>query len=247
MTPILLLHGFTGTASSFEGIRAALPAGSPVLAPALVGHGTPPTAMHVTTFEGEVDRLEALLPASGPALVVGYSLGARLAFGLLARHPRRVRGLVAISGSTGLPSEEERTARRRHDEALAALLEREGLEVFLRHWEAQPLFDTQRALPEAIRAAERARRASHTAQGLAHSLRSTGLAQMPDYRDALSAREHPVELVCGASDARFCGLANAVAARLRRAQVTRVPGAGHNPLIEAPQAVEQCIRRVLSA
>ena len=163
MTKVLCLHGFTGGASSFDEVRAALPQGTPISTPVLVGHGAPPTAPGVASFDGEVDRLAAMLDHHDPPVVVGYSLGARLGFGLLARHPRRVRALVAVSGSAGLSSEAERRDRRRRDASLIALLERDGLAAFLRVWEAQPLFDTQRALPDSVREEERARRSTHTA------------------------------------------------------------------------------------
>lgn len=247
MSVVLLIHGFTGAPSSFDAVVRALPAGVRVVAPLVVGHGAPPTALDVQSFEAEVDRLAALLPPEEPAVVAGYSLGARLAFGILAKHPARVRALVSVSGSTGLANAEERAARRESDRALAERLTRDGLEAFVEHWEALPLFATQAKLPASLRAAERVRRLSHTAAGLAHSLRCTGLGEMPDYLPALARLPRPVELLAGELDAKFRALALGIAGALTNARATFVPGAGHNLLLEHPVAVAEAIVRGLAS
>src|SRR6266511_4558074 len=56
--------------------------------------------------------------------------------------PELVRALVLIGASPGLDDPVERAARQASDDALAAELERVGLERFLDHWLAQPLFTT---------------------------------------------------------------------------------------------------------
>ena len=83
--------------------------------------------------------------------VAGYSLGARVALGLGLRAPERVGRLVLESGSPGLRRRRERGERRRDDAALAEVIERDGLEAFVRRWEALPLFDGLRRLPEELR------------------------------------------------------------------------------------------------
>lgn len=247
MAPLLLIHGFTGAPSSFDGVLSRLPAPrTTIAAPFVTGHGAPPAALESDRFEAEVDRLAALIPAGERAVVVGYSLGARLAFGVLVRHAHRVRSLIAISGSAGLASEAERTERRSRDHALARKLESEGLEAFVRFWEDQPLFASQRALDPALVAAERSRRLAHTAAGLAHSLRTTGLAEMPDHAPALARVDRPVELLAGGLDARFCTVGRALERTLPRAHLTVVPDAGHNLLLERPEAVAAAITRGLA-
>jgi 2-succinyl-6-hydroxy-2,4-cyclohexadiene-1-carboxylate synthase len=88
-----------------------------------------------------------------------------------------------------------------------------------------------------VQAAQQAVRRRHSSQGLAQSLRVLGLAQMPDYGPALPALDLPVRLVVGALDEKFGLLAARAAARLPRAEVVRVPGVGHNVLLEAPDAL----------
>lgn len=242
MRQILLLHGFTGAPSSWEAVERELPSDVRVLAPRLTGHGVPPTALEIQSFDQEVDRLAAAL-APGAWEVAGYSLGARLALGLLVRHTQRFVRAVLVSGRPGLETPEEREARVASDEALALALERDGLEVFLNHWERLPLFASQRLLPGELRAAERVRREGHEASGLAHSLRVTGLGRMPSYWNELGRLALPVEVLAGALDSTFCALGEAVVGKLPNARLSCVGNAGHNLLLERPAEVARAIAR----
>lgn len=245
MTTLLLLHGFTGCPSSWDAVRRELPGGLSLVCPVLVGHGSSPAAPEVESFEAEVDRLA--LAADGPLVVAGYSLGARLALGLSIRHRQRVRAAVLVSGSAGLEQASDRDQRVRDDEQWAVSLERDGLEAFVDRWQVLPLFATQRALQAELVEAERRRRLSHTAAGLARSLRVTGTGRMPSYASHLRRLDCPVELVSGALDAKFRAIGRELVEELPRARLTLVPAAGHNLLLERPDAVAAAILRVLAS
>jgi 2-succinyl-6-hydroxy-2,4-cyclohexadiene-1-carboxylate synthase len=158
-----------------------------------------------------------------------------------------VRALILISAGFGLADPKARAERRERDRALGELLRGAGLQAFVDAWEDQPLFATQRSLPAALREAERERRLGHSAEGLAHSLACTGLAEMPDYHARLHELDLPVELICGADDRKFCDAAESVVSQLPRGRFTRVERAGHNLLLERPDAVEAAILRGLSS
>lgn len=245
MSSVVFFHGFSLGPESLDPVLEGLPPIPLVRAPILAGHGSPPRAPEVHDFEAEVDRLADLLPDT-PPLLVGYSLGGRLAFGLLLRHPKRVRAAVLVSTQPGLDDPAERAERREADERWAALLEREGLEAFIARWEDQPLFDTQTALPPGRREALTAERRRHTAEGLARSLRVTGLGSMPSYWPRLGSIETPVEILAGSADSRFCALGQAIVETLPTAKLTVVPDAGHNLFLERPGEVKKAILRGLS-
>ncbi|HWA75007.1 MAG TPA: alpha/beta fold hydrolase [Polyangiaceae bacterium] len=242
MANLLLLHGFTGAPSSWDTVVAALPGCHPVM-PWLTGHGSPPAALERDTFEGEVERLLLLAPAE--CVLAGYSLGARLALGMLARAPNRFSAAVLVSGSPGLADESERALRRQRDAAWCDVLSRQGLAAFVERWQGEPLFASQTGLPERTRAAERERRLGHTAAGLCHSLRVTGLAEMPSYWPALSRINCPVSLLAGALDRKFCDIAAGVVRKLPNGYFAEVPEAGHNLLLERPEAVASAIAKGL--
>lgn len=194
-------------------------------------------------FDREVDRLAALAAARGfgRMVVAGYSLGARLGLGLAVRHPARVASAVLIGGRAGLTDAGARQARIAADRRLAAALERDGIEAFVRHWEALPLFASQAALPAAVRASQRRRRLAHRPAGLARALRRLGLGTMPDYGPALDTLRCPVRLLVGGRDHAFRAAAEALARRLPRATVEVLGDAGHNLILEAPRAVAAII------
>jgi 2-succinyl-6-hydroxy-2,4-cyclohexadiene-1-carboxylate synthase len=222
----LMLHGFTGSQASFA--RLAMPPSA--VAPTLGGHlGQPASA----DFWAEVERLAALGWAA--THLFGYSLGGRLALGLLARYPERFERAVLVSAHPGLPTEGERRQRREQDGRFVRLLRERGLIEFVSAWEGLPLWQTQRALPEASRATKRHERCTHTAEGLARSLDSVGLGRMPDLRPELARVVTPVDFLAGAHDTKFVALAAELCHIMPRARLSVAPGAGHDLLLERPE------------
>ncbi len=242
---LLLLHGFTGSPRSFDGVRRAMASRPSELAPWLVGHGNPAAAASVQTFEAELARLADLLPTDRRTLVVGYSLGARLALGLAVRHPQRLHGCICVSGRDGLANATARQQRRADDASWIELLTTQGLAAFVERWQRGPLFAALSGLPESVLAEQRAERLSHTVAGLAHSLRVTGLAEMPCYAERWQEVELRVELLAGEADPAFCQHAEAIVGKLSRGRLTRVPSASHNLLLERPELVASFIERGL--
>lgn len=241
---IVFLHGFTGGPTSWDAVVAEVAAdprtaGERLLCPAITGHEGTGNARDAQpkSFEDEVDRLATLLPR-GTLHLVGYSLGARLALGLLVRHRVRFETATLIGGHPGLDDETERSARAASDDALALRLERDGLPAFVAEWEALPLWDTQRSLTTARLAAQRALRLTHDGPRLAHALRTLSLGRMPSWTAALPSLDLPITLVAGHADTKFRALAEGMAASLPSARAVvlgdeRAP-LGHNLLLEAP-------------
>ncbi|MGK7311134.1 MAG: alpha/beta fold hydrolase [Candidatus Longimicrobiales bacterium M2_2A_002] len=266
--PLILLHGFTGSPDSWGDVidhlgpvpdaaapgtlgattiaRATAPTTRApiILAPTALGHDGTPGPADVTTFGGVVDRLAAVIRSRvpGPAQLVGYSMGGRIALGLLVRHPELFAAATLIGASPGLATAGERQERVEKDEEWARLLDEEGLDTFVAAWEALPLWSTQAAIPGERLERQRAIRRAHDPRGLARSLRVVGLGRMPDYRPLLADVDLPVRLVVGARDPKFRALAEEMAARLPRATVTAVPGAGHNVVLERPREIAELLR-----
>jgi 2-succinyl-6-hydroxy-2,4-cyclohexadiene-1-carboxylate synthase len=179
----------------------------------------------------------------GRATYLGYSMGGRILLHLAVLRPDLVERLVLIGATGGIDDADQRAARRRADEALAAHLEDVGVEAFLDEWLAQPLFAG--LAPEA---AARAERATNTVDGLAASLRRAGTGTQEPLWDRLHEIEVPVLVLAGVDDAKF----SAVATRLGRsigpsATVALVPRAGHSAHLECPADTASIVRRWLRA
>ena len=247
-SPLLLVHGFTGSRDSWSHLRPLLEPRFRVLAADLPGHGESPITPD-TTFDRTLGQLLALLDSHGLAQVdvAGYSLGARVALGLGLRAPERVRRLVLESGSPGLRRRRDRGERRRDDAVLAEVIERDGLEAFVRRWEALPLFDGLRRLPDELRARIRERRLSHRPEALAGSLRALSLGAQPSYWARLWTVRAPTLLLTGGRDPKFTGIARAMAAEMPLVWGHVFPGAGHAPHLESPEEWAREVTSFLSA
>ena len=243
--PLVLLHGFTGSAASWRAHRPALEARHRVVAPDLLGHGGSDApadparyamAPTVADLAGLLDQLELRA-----ILLLGYSMGGRVALHFAAAHPERVRGLILESASPGLATAAERAARIAADEALAARIEREGLAAFVDHWERLPLFAGQAQLPAEVRAALRTQRLANNPAGLANSLRGLGTGAQPSLWDRLPEIRTPALLMAGALDEKFTAIAQQMAAALPTARLAIVPAAGHTVHLEQPEAFQRLV------
>jgi 2-succinyl-6-hydroxy-2,4-cyclohexadiene-1-carboxylate synthase len=248
--PILLVHGFTGSAEGWgEGILEGLAAGRPVLAADLPGHGESDDdrGPEGFTMDRVVADLLGVLDERKIAAAdwVGYSMGARIALAAALRHPKRVRSLVLESGSPGLRAEDARARRRRQDDLLARRIEAQGIEAFVDYWMAQPLFSTQSRLPAAVLGDARRRRLRNRPRSLAMVLRGMGTGSQPSYWGELAHLKLPVLLLTGGLDTRYTALAAEMTGLLPQATHLIVPDAGHSVHLEDPRGWLEAVRPFL--
>lgn len=229
---IALLHGFAGDPSAWDATRAAAPDWD-ARAIALPGHGAGPV---LASWDANVAAVAAAI--GGADVVVGYSLGARVALALVAAgHAPRA---ILVSVNPGI-SDAARPERRASDAVWARTLRERGIAAFVDAWEAQPLFATQARIA-VQRAARRASRLALDPEQLARSLEVMGLAEMPDYRDALAERSAQIALIAGADDPKYAAIARALPA-----PATILPDSGHDPTLEQPAQLAAAIADHIAA
>jgi len=238
--PLVLLHGFTGSADAWSALVPRLARGRRVITFELPGHGASPVPDDPAsaTLPRVADALVRELAALGVRAAdwIGYSLGGRTALHVALAHPPAVRRLVLEGASPGIADSVERRARAVADAQLADAIERDGLDRFVDAWMAQPLFATQAALPVELRARERARRLRGSAAGFAAALRAMGAGAQESLWPRLGEVRARVLLLAGALDVKYGAIARAMAASLPGARVATVPGAGHAAHLEQPDA-----------
>jgi 2-succinyl-6-hydroxy-2,4-cyclohexadiene-1-carboxylate synthase len=229
-----LLHGFAGSPAAWDAVIDAWQLPQPPLAIALPGHGGGPV---LATWDENLATVARAV--DGFSVVVGYSLGARVALGLVAA------GLVAhgvlIGVNPGI-QDSEREQRREFDAAWARMLRSEGVAAFNDAWTAQPLFATQKRVSPDLLAERRARRIALDPEQLAQSIEVMGLAGMPDYWPAISAHRDRIALLAGADDAKYVALS----ASLPCAYFEQVPASGHDPTLENPSELAAAIARAVA-
>jgi 2-succinyl-6-hydroxy-2,4-cyclohexadiene-1-carboxylate synthase len=248
--PVLLLHGFTGSAATWSPFRSHWP-GFTLVAVDLIGHGESDAPPDPERYRVErcIDDLIALLDhlAIAGAAVLGYSMGGRVALRFALAAPERISALVLESASPGIAGVPERMARLAADARLAEMIEREGLTAFVDYWERIPLWASQVSLPPAERLRLRQQRLANDPVGLANSLRGMSAGHEASVLDRLPAITVPTLLLAGALDEKYRELAAQMAARLPRSRIEIVPGAGHAVHLEQPEVFARAVREFLTS
>jgi 2-succinyl-6-hydroxy-2,4-cyclohexadiene-1-carboxylate synthase len=212
------------------------------LVPDLPGHGPEP----VVPWDVEVARLTGfLVMAPPPRLLLGYSMGGRLALAVALAEPALLDGLVLVAASPGIADDEQRRERAAADETLAAHIEEAGVAAFVEEWLAREMFAGLKRRGEAWLEQDRARRTTNTAAGLAGALRSLGPGAQPWLGERLGEFEKPVRLVVGAEDRRYLDVAGEMEAWLPNGQMILVPESGHAVVGEQPDAVAGAVMGLL--
>ncbi len=235
-----MAHGFTQTSRVWAGMDVELARDHEVATVDMPGHGQS-AAVDATLVDGAL----LLGSAGGQAAYLGYSMGARFCLHLALARPQLVDSLVLISATAGIEDPDERFERRRADSVLADRLDPPGgeqsgqsVEAFLQEWMAQAMFSG--IDPDADGFAERL---ANTGPGLASSLRRAGTGTQLPLWDQLGRLAMPVLVIAGGDDGKFAGLGRRMVDAIgANASLVVVPGAGHAPHLEHPEAVAGLVR-----
>lgn len=248
--PLVLLHGFTGAASTWKPFCPIWGTHSQLLMVDLIGHGKTDSPIEVQKYEivRAAADLKALLDefGIGKADLLGYSMGGRLAITFASMYPERVRKLVLESTTPGIPSAEDRELRIKQDHRLAARIEAEGVEKFIDYWEGIPLFRSQRKLPAKVREQIRSQRLQNDPRGLANSLRGMGTGSQPSWWDKLPVFDFETLLVTGKLDEKFCKIAEEMALKLPNSVQMSLIDSGHAIHVEQPEKFGTIVSGFLS-
>ncbi len=249
-SPLLLLHGFTGSIQSWTSFLTSWVKNHQVIMVDIIGHGQSdsPTDPHRYSMDHAVKDLSFVLDHLNveKADVLGYSMGGRLALGFAVNQPARVNRLLLESSSPGLKTDEERLFRRQQDEALARSIEEGGLEAFIERWENLLLFESLKRMPEDINNSIRQQRLQNSTVGLANSLRGMGTGAQPSFWDHLHEVNVPNLLLAGELDRKFCNIAGEMHQKLPSSHLKEIEGAGHIIHVEQRELFDTIVMEFLS-
>ena len=230
MDTVLLLHGFAGTAGSWDAFSEHLDRERyRPLAAELRGHGQN-GAVRPISFELCVADLLAAAPPR--FTLAGYSLGGRIALQLALAAPERIDRLVLISSSAGITDEAERNERLSKDLALADEIEAGPISGFADEWLAGPLFANDRA---EVNAAARSEIEKNSPTDLAAALRGMSVGRMEPLWSRLAEIAAPTTVVAGQSDGRYVKLAERIVAAIDGSELVLLDGVGHALPRNAPE------------
>ncbi len=172
---LVLLHGFTGSATTWAPHVPVFARDFDTVAIDLLGHGASAVPAEPARYRMEqaVADLTGLLDRLG----IARAAVARLLDG---RADRAAGCGCAARKGRGAGARRRRARDRRPDRAggadprrrgVGGFIEREGMEAFVDRWQRLPLFATQARLPAEARAALRRQRLANDPVGLANTLR----------------------------------------------------------------------------
>lgn len=169
------------------------------------------------------------------SVVMGYSLGGRLALHALLARPELWKGAVVISAHPGLKTRKEREARIEVDRAWAQLARQGEWGAFLMEWNVQPVFagtplggESQRSLIS--------RRDS-----IALAFEHWSLGCQSSLDQAVAKLEMPILWVTGEKDEKFTRLGAEMADLSPSIRHEVIPGAGHRVIQDAPETLRELV------
>lgn len=226
--PVLFIPGFMQPAGAWAPVAERL---------------EPPTTLLDHREHSLEGRLGEIAAAGAEALLVGYSLGGRLALRAALRDPGRYAGLVTVGVTAGIEEAAERAARAEADERLASWIEAAPIEDVVAVWERQPLFADQ---SDALIEQQRAGRLAQDPLSLARLLRTAGQGVLEPVWSELLTFELPLLAIAGGRDEGYVSAAKKIADTAPNAHAKIVENAGHAAHLQQPAEVAALIAALRS-
>jgi len=231
MTTLYALHGFLGRAHDWDDVTRPLDAR--VRAIDLWPSFDAPVAM--ATWAKRFNEAVRTDDASGPRVLLGYSMGGRLALHCLVDDPTMWTQAIVVSANPGLTGEPSRRARLVHDRGWAARFRRDPWDELIADWNAQPVF-AHRPGPERVEG-EIGR--EHLAAALDH----WSVGRQDNLLPALAPQRHRLAWWVGAQDTKYVALTQSKAFTKTGIQARVFDGAAHRIPWEVPDAFAAALRQ----
>ncbi len=224
MTRLALIHGFLGTADDWSDIRQRL--------------DHPAVAIDIPNaadWHAGVEAVVSQVPDS--SIVVGYSMGARIALGCALKAPHRFKALVMVSGNPGL-TDDVREKRWQQDQQVCDALTQLSPEQFLRQWYRQSVFS---ALTDAQVESLVQEKRQLDKERFVELMKCYSIAKQPNYWDRLGELEMPVHLVAGQRDPKYTRICREMQRYIPDGRLHEFEEAGHIVHRECPQRFSELL------
>lgn len=237
-TVLFFLHGFMGRGEDWREPASSLPDQWRSVLVDLPGHGgstrLEPAAY---TWEGACGLVREVIEGcrSERTVLVGYSMGARIALQVAVSEPGLVGGVVVESGTAGLEDPAARRERLALDQDRAASMQSVPMEEYVRGWYRQELFATLASRRDLLEKMVVSRSRNDPGE-VGRAMVGLSVANQPSLWGALAACDVPALVLSGGKDAKYRDLGGRIAGLMPRARAISIAGCGHNVHAEDPDA-----------
>lgn len=242
--PLSLVHGWGMNLAVFDSLREALPR-TDTSAVDLPGHGRSPWDPARAGFEAQLEDVLAALPSC--SVLLGWSLGGKLALEIARRHPARVAALVLVSSTPRFAQSTDwpHGMNTGELEAFSSLVEQDWRQTL-----SDFVWLQLRGSRHAATAQQRVEAALAT-HGAPHpdALRADlGLLGSVDLRDRVSRVNAPALVIAGQNDrVTPPGAARWLAAAMPDARYAQIARAGHAAFVSHVEEFVALVQPFLAA
>jgi len=234
-SPIVLIHGFGAAIDWWDEIAPALAADHRVIRMDLIGHGGTEAPTSGYAIEHQAALVKAVLDHLGVdrVTVIGHSMGGEVATAFAESDPSRIERLVLIDSPPGVGATFNLLTRLAFTPVIGELLSRFETDSVIRKSLAQG-FAPGFPVPEQFVADFK--QLTYTAFRSAHdaSVAFRTERQTPDRLKALDPVP-PLLVIFGSRDALISPASAKLFGAVPGARVEVIGGAGHSPMVEAPE------------
>ncbi len=175
----------------------------------------------------------------GPRILVGYSLGGRLALHALKVASELYDNAIFISTNPGLLRDKEKAEREKSDQQWSEKFLKTPWAELMNEWKTQPVFKDSLTEPHRLEA-------SYDRSMLAQSLQQWSLVRQEDFRDFIAQKGSQILWVCGEKDIKFASIAMELEKRSAKIQSVTLPKVSHRILFDQPSGLAQAMLSYIS-
>lgn len=243
---LMLFHGFLGSGKVFNHLFASLTQFCNPITIDLVGHGKSeaPAEPELFNSDRQVEQIESILSRLSFENLYGYgySMGGRLLFQLITKHPDLFKGAVIESSHCGIENESDRNERIKADNQKADSL-LSDFNSFIENWLQLPLFGTTELnQPSNYEQIMR----SQNPELMAASLKGFGAGAMPSVCKKLQNLKLPLYLIAGEQDAKYAKRMAEIANLGKDIGISIVKGAAHRVHLDQPEELIKIIQSFIN-
>jgi len=226
--PILFLHGFMAHCGIWRPVMDQLPDCMHAIALDLPGHGKTTADLDNLDFDSLSDAIHKFIEDhfNRPIILLGYSMGGRIALYTAFKYPERFIGLILESTTPGIENPEERDKRVLEDQAKADKLRSTDIKTYLTDWYKLPVFSSLAQRPDLIEKIIN-KKSDNDPAALAEVVMRLSPGRQRSLWDKLETWNKPTLVIAGELDEKFCAVAKKMAPQIKNADLKIISGAGH--------------------